>query len=93
MSKKRVFLLLTDAVIFSISKMNHKLHTVKIASIKIFLILVMVAWYLVDESVPKTRRGFICGDAALSLPFKKGVVRGIWLHINFYGVGIAVSVD
>lgn len=53
----------------------------------------MIAWWLVDESVPKTRRGFICGDVSLSLPFKKGIVRGMWLHINFYGVGIAVSAD
>lgn len=65
----------------------------KIANIKIVSILVMIAWWLVDESVPKTRRGFICGDVSLSLPFKKGIVRGMWLHINFYGVGIAVSAD
>lgn len=50
----------------------------------------MIAWRYVDDTVPKIQRGFFCGDQSISFPFKKSTVRGIWLHINFYGIPLVI---
>lgn len=50
----------------------------------------MIAWRHVDDSVPKIQRGFICQDPTLSFPLKKSTIRGIWLHIFFYGIPVLI---
>lgn len=50
----------------------------------------MIAWHFVDSTVPKIKRGFYCNDPALSRPFLKSTIRGIWLHAYFYGTPIII---
>lgn len=88
METSRIVSIAVEAIIYLISELHHELLSQVIDNI--LKISAFVAYHKVDDSVPHTKRGFFCGDPAISMPFKKSTVRGILLYWNLYTVPIAV---